>query len=114
MKKYNLGSLSVKDKELQDSKEEIVIELLNRMEKYVNEGRETYENAGLTTKEKLKNIKRICNYFCGLSNFLNITMEVEVRCDDGFLYTQEMFNRFFYWQKTLEIELQRELPKEVE
>lgn len=104
----------MKDKELQDSKEEIVIELLDRMEKYVIEGRKIYENARLTTEEKLKIIKRICNYFCGLSNFLDITMGIEVRRDDGILYTQEMFNRFFYWQKMLEIELQRELPKEGE
>lgn len=27
---------------------------------------------------------------------------------DGFSYTQEMYNMFFYWQQMLEIELARE------
>ena len=39
MKKYQLGALTVSDKGLQDTKEEIVIELIDRMQKYVAEGK---------------------------------------------------------------------------
>ena len=39
MKKYQLGTLTVNDKCLQDTKEEIVIELIDRMQKYVAEGK---------------------------------------------------------------------------
>lgn len=35
MKKYKLGALKISDKELQDTKEEIVIELNDRMQRYV-------------------------------------------------------------------------------
>ena len=108
MKKYQLGALTVNDKCSQDTKEEIVIELIDRMQKYVAEGKAAYENQSLTTKQKLEQIKRICNYFCGLEEFLQITMHIEVRRADGFLYTQEMYNMFFYWQQVLEIELARE------
>ena len=108
MKKYQLGTLTVNDKCLQDTKEEIVIELIDRMQKYVAEGKAAYEDQSLTTEQKLEQIKRICNYFCGLDEFLQITMDIEVRRADGFLYTQEMFNKFFYWRQALEIELARE------
>ena len=108
MKKYQLGALTVNDKCLQDTKEEIVIELIDRMQKYVAEGKAAYENKSLTTKQKLEQIKRICNYFCGLDEFLQITMGIKVGRADGFSYTQEMYNMFFYWQQMLEIELARE------
>ena len=39
MKKYKLGALNVSDKGLQDTKEEIVIELIDRMQKYVADGK---------------------------------------------------------------------------
>lgn len=51
MKKYQLGALTVSDKGLQDTKEEIVIELIDRMQKYVAEGKAAYEN-GDYTEEK--------------------------------------------------------------
>ena len=108
MKKYQLGALTISDRGLQDTKEEIVIELIDRMQKYVVEGTAAYEDQSLTTEEKLEQIGRICNYFCGLCNFLQITMGIDVRRTDGLLYTQELFNRFFYWQKTLEVALARE------
>ena len=48
MKKYQLGALTVSDKGLQDTKEEIVIELIDRMQKYVAEHTKT----GITPKNK--------------------------------------------------------------
>ena len=48
MKKYQLGALTVSDKGLQDTKEEIVIELIDRMQKYVAEGKAAYENRAVS------------------------------------------------------------------
>lgn len=53
MKKYQLGALTVSDKGLQDTKEEVVIELIDRMQKYVAEGKAAYENGDYTTEQKL-------------------------------------------------------------
>ena len=105
MKKYQLGALTVSDKGLQDTKQEIVIELIDRMQKYVTDGGAAYESRNLTTEQKLNQIEYLCGRFCGLSEFLQITMGIDVRRDDGFLYTQEMYNRFHYWEMMLEIEL---------
>lgn len=101
MKKYQLGALTVSDKGLQDTKEEIVIELIDRMQKYVAEGKAAYENREYTEEQKLNTIKNLCGRFCGLAEFLQITMGIDVRRADGLLYTQEMFNHFHYWKMNL-------------
>lgn len=92
--KYQLGALTVSDKGLQDTKEEIVIELINRMQKYVAEGKAAYENGDYTEEQKLNTITNLCGRFCGLAEFLQITMGIDVRRADGLLYTQEMYNHF--------------------
>ena len=104
MKKYQLGALTVSDKGLQDTKEEIVIELIDRMQKYVAEGKAAYENRDYTEEQKLNAITNLC----GLAEFLQITMGVDVRRADRLLYTQEMFNHFHYWKMNLEIEIRKE------
>lgn len=108
MKKYQLGALTVSDKGLQDTKAEVVIELIDRMQKYVAEGKAAYENGSYTNEQKLNVIECLCGRFCGLSEFLQITMGVDVRRADGFLYTQEMYNRFHYWKMNLRIEIAEE------
>lgn len=108
MKKYQLGALTVSDKGLQDTKEEIVIELIDRMQKYVAEGKAEYENGDYTEEQKLNTITNLCGRFCGLAEFLQITMGIDVRRADGLLYTQEMYNHFHYWKMNLEIEIGRE------
>ena len=108
MKKYKLGALNVSDKGLQDTKEEIVIELIDRMQKYVADGKAAFENGSFTTEQKLNQVKYCCGRFCGLSDFLVGTMGIDVRREDGFMYTQEMYNHFHYWQMMLEIEIKRE------
>lgn len=70
MKKYQLGALTVSDKGLQDTKEEIVIELIDRMQKYVAEGKAAYENGDYTEEQKLNTITNLCGRFCGLAEFL--------------------------------------------
>ena len=105
MKKYQLGKLTVSDKGLQDTKDEIVIELIDRMQKYAAEGKAVYESGSYTNEEKLDAINMICWKFCGLSEFLQITMGIDVRRQDGFLYTQEMFNSFHYWETNLKIDV---------
>lgn len=79
MKKYQLGALTVSDKGLQDTKEEIVIELIDRMQKYVAEGKAAYENRDYTEEQKLNAITNLCGRFCGLAEFLQITMGIDVR-----------------------------------
>lgn len=101
MGKYQLGVLTVCDNGLQDTKQEIVGELIDRMQKYVVEGDTAYKNPDLTSEEKLAWIERICNHFIGLAEFLQIAMGVDVRRSDGFSYIQEMYNRFFYWKQAL-------------
>ena len=108
MKKYKLGALNVSDKGLQDTKEEIVIELIDRMQKYVADGKAAFENGSFTTEQKLNQVKYCCGRFCGLSDFLVGTMGIDVRREDGFKYTQEMYNHFNYWHMILEIENKRE------
>lgn len=108
MKKYRLGALTVSDKGLQDTKEEIVIELIDRMQKYVAEGKAAYENRDYTEEQKLNTITNLCGRFCGLAEFLQITMGIDVRRADGLLYTQEMYNHFHYWKMMLNIELEKE------
>lgn len=83
MKKYQLGALTVSDKGLQDTKEEIVIELIDRMQKYVAEGKAAYENGDYTEEQKLNTITNLCGRFCGLAEFLQITMGIDVRRADG-------------------------------
>ena len=94
MKKYQLGALAVSDKGLQDTKEEIVIELIDRMQKYVAEGKAAYENRDYTEEQKLNAITNLCGRFCGLAEFLQITMGIDVR-------------HFHYWKMNLNIENER-------
>lgn len=108
MKKYQLGALAVSDKELQETKQEIIEELIDRMQKYVADGKTLFEDHSKTKEERLQGIEYYCGRFCGLSEFLNITMGVEMRCADGMPYTQVMFNKFFSWKQNLEIEIKRE------
>lgn len=108
MKKYQLGGLSVSDKELQDTKQEIIIELIDQIQKYVAKGKEIYGSQKFTDEEKLENIKWLCGRLCGLSDFLTITMGVEVRNKNGQLFTQEMYNYFFYWKQMLNIRISKE------
>ena len=108
MKKYQLGALTVSDKGLQDTKEEIVIELIDRMQKYVADGKAAFENRSYTKEQKLNAIEYLCGRFCGLSDFLRETMGIEVRRADGLPYTQEMYNRFHFWEMNLNIEIAKE------
>lgn len=112
MKKYQLGILNVTDRELVGNRQEIIIELVDRMQKYVVEGNKAYNNPDLTSEEKLEWIDRICNRYIGLVEFLQNTMGVDIRRTDGVLHTQEMFNKFFYWRQTLMIELARKGGKD--
>ena len=112
MKKYQLGRLSVSDKGLQDTKEEIVIELIDYMQKYVAQGKAAYENGDYTKEQKLNTITNLCGRFCGLCEFLQIAMGIDVRNADGLLYTQEMYNHFHFWNMNLSIEIRQEQEKE--
>lgn len=108
MKKYNLGSLKVSDKELFDTKEEIVEELIDRMQKYVAQSDDIMKDSRLSTEEKYNEIKCLHNRFGGLADFLNLTLDIEVRQEDGMLYTQAMSNKLHHRKLMLELELGRQ------
>lgn len=107
MKKYNLGCLQVLDKELFDTKEEIVGELLDRMQKYVVESDTIVKNPALSLEEKVHGVERLMNYFCSLDEFMRITLGITVGDEDGMEYTQTMFNRMYYHELMLKAEQER-------
>lgn len=104
MKKYQLGALTVSDKGLQDTKEEIIVELIDRLQKYAAQADAVAHDTTLTPEERCRAVKTISESFCGLSEFLNLTMGIDVRGEDGLLYTQSLFNRMHYHVLTLNIE----------
>lgn len=105
MKKYQIGTLTVKDLDLQDTREELVIEFIDRMQKYIVEGQAAFEDAGLSDAEKLERINSVYNRLCGLIEFLEIQLGVEVRSENGMLYPQELSYRLKYWLQLLELGL---------
>ena len=107
MKKYALGTLTIKDQEIQDTKEEIIVDLINQMQKYVAESKKIYDDSRMSLEDKLSAIESRCGRFCGLADFLNNTMRVDARTDDNTLYTQQMFNSFHYWKQMLSIEISK-------
>ncbi|GEM_PF-887559 len=104
MKKYQLGALTVSDKGLQDTKEEIIVELIDRLQKYAAQAAAVAHDTTLTPEERCRAVKTISERFCGLSEFLNLTMGIDVRGEDGLLYTQSLFNRMHYHELMLNIE----------
>ena len=104
---------SIKDKN-NYTMEEFRVELLDRLQKYVVEATQIYngENPNFKTPyKKLDAIRRLCNRFCGASDVLNNVLGVEVRLDDGMLFTQYLFNQFFYMKQTLEIEIEKQTKR---
>lgn len=108
MKKYKLGQLTVIDKGLLDTKDEIVVEMIDRMQKYVAEGQAVFEDPESPKEQKLIQIESLSGRFCGLSEFLQLTMGIEIRLEDEVLYTQKMFNNFFAWESQLKLQLKDE------
>ena len=108
MKRYQLGALKVADKGMQDTKEEIVIELIDRMQKYVVDGEAAYRNESRTKEQRLRQVEHLSGRFCGLVEFLQVTMGIDVREENGMLYTQTLYNRFHYWKMMLRIEIEQE------
>lgn len=85
-KKYQLGRLEVTDR-LQLERDEIIVELIDRMQKYVVQAEQSAR-------------------FSGLAEFLNVTLRVDVRNPEtGMLYTQEMYNRIHYRETMLSLDI---------
>lgn len=112
MKKYYIGTFTVRDSEVQSTKEEILTDLLYRMSKYDTEGFITYNDTNLTLEQKLTKITLLRYQFDGLANFLTETMKIDVRTEDGTPYTQLFCTHFHYWCQMLEIELSQKKRKE--
>lgn len=96
--------LKIKGEKKFDTAEEIRVELLDQLQKYPTKAKEVYNNATLTTEEKLQGISRIMNMFCGLSNFMNNVLGLEVRTEEGQLFTQYLFNKMHYMETMLKVE----------
>ena len=105
MKKYRLSTLTVTDKELCDDRQEIITELICTMERCVTDAKKQAYNASLTKEERLQAVKWYTYRFAGLSDFLVNAMGVEVREENGFLYTQSLFNEIFYLETSLKVEI---------
>lgn len=75
MKKYQLGALAVRDKELQDTKEEIVIELVDRMQKYIVEGKAA-EILDCTIKTRASTGKFKADNYIDLAGYAACGMEI--------------------------------------
>lgn len=104
--KIELGALKVNDKGRMD-RNEIIIEMVDEMQKLTAEAEALARDTSRSLEDRYNGIKNICGRFCGLSNFLNCTIKIEVRDTDGSLYTQKMFNRIYYHETMLKIELGR-------
>lgn len=104
MKKYRFGMLAVTDKELCDDRQEIITELIRAMERCVTDAKKQAYNASLTKEERLQAVEWYGYRFAGLSDFLVNTMGVEVR-EDGFLYTQALFNKIYFLETNLKVEI---------
>lgn len=85
--------LKIKGGKKFETAEEIQSELLDRLQKYPAEAKAVYENHSLSRAEKIKAIDRITNQFCGLSEFLNITLGLDVRLEDGQLFHAVSFQQ---------------------
>lgn len=89
-------------------KEEIIVELLDCMQKYAVKADKAARDATVSLQKRYENVQRIIAYFCGLANFIDLDLKIEVRDKDGMLYTQALFNRMYYHETMLKVELMRE------
>ena len=111
MKKYRFGMLAATDKELCDDRQEIITELIRAMERCVSDAKKQAYNASLTKEERLQAVEWYGYRFAGLSDFLVNTMGVEVR-EDGFLYTQTLFNEIYFLETNLRVEVRLDKAKQ--
>ena len=112
MKIYHIGVFTIRDSEIQSTKEEILTDLLYRISKYDTEGFMTYNDTNLTLEQKLETITLLRYQCAGLAEFLGNTLKIDVRTEDGTPFTQPFFTHFHYWCQMLEIELSQKKRKE--
>ena len=104
-KKYQLGRLEVSD-QLQLERDEIIVELIDRMQKYVVQAEQSAQDASISLEDRIKHVRYISARFSGLAEFLNVTLRVDVRNPEtGMLYTQEMYNRIHYRETMLSLDI---------
>ena len=108
MKIYQLGALTISDNGLKSTREEIIAEFIDLMQKYVEASKEVYESSYYTNKQKLSVIEYFYERFCGLSDFLRKILGVDVRMADGMSYTQKMYNHFRFWKMILKAKTKKE------
>lgn len=108
MKKYNLNAnLTVKDKQLQDNREELIIQFIDRMQKFTAEAERVARDASRPLEERYEGVKFKTTQLAALADFLQNDMGVEIRESDGMLVTQKLFNRAYYFETSLRVEIAR-------
>ena len=103
--------LEIKNKHHLETAEEIVAEILDRLQKYAAEAEQVYNGNG-SPAEKLQALEHMQTSYAGLSNFFEKDLGYEVRLGDGFPFAQFYFNRIFYFRQTAEIEVEKVLKRE--
>lgn len=78
MKKYEVGMLDVKDPEIYETKEEIIVEMLDRLQKYVDDAKAVGLMEGVPFGERYGAVKHIGIQFSGLADFLTETLKIEI------------------------------------
>lgn len=77
-KKYQLGRLEVTDR-LQLERDEIIVELIDRMQKYVVQAEQLARDESLELETRLTAVKHISGRLSGLVEFLQVDMRVDAR-----------------------------------
>lgn len=104
-KKYRLGRLEVSD-QLQTERDEIIVELIDRMQKYVVQAEQIARDESLEPETRIASIKHNSACLSGLAAFLQVDMRVDVRNPEtGMLYPQEMYNRIHYLETMLSLDI---------
>lgn len=103
-KKYQLGRLEVTDR-LQLEWDEIIVELIDRMQKYVVQAEQLARDESLELETRLTAVKHISGRLSGLVEFLQVDMRVDARKADGGLYPEELSARIGYCEKMLMCEI---------
>ena len=103
-KTYYLGPLKVTD-ERQFDRDEMVVEILDCLQKMEAEANKAATDPERTVAERLRAVEYTCTQFAGVSNCLMHNLGIEIRDSNGMLVTQEMFYRINSHRMMLSVEL---------
>lgn len=103
--------LKIKNRMHFETAEEIVSEILDKLQKYAAEAESIYRGAE-TPEKKLSRLEYLQTRYASLSDFLTNELGYDIRLEDGMLFTQYYFNRIFYYRQAAEIETMKKTEAE--